>query len=280
MAELKSLRRMANLISGGMGRNSRTIKILRPAYNSWLEWSSGDWGMTQTLNNVERFSIDPKHRTHFPDVYDPSVCDFLRTHVKQGDVSLNIGAHVGIYALCLAAWSSPDGQVIAFEPNPLTRAVLEKHVKLNAYEQRIEVVAQAVSNRCGEMTFFATGLEGFSRLEKANPALTLPELTEAVTVPVTSIDAFCAARNLTPNWIVMDIEGYEIAALSGARQMIQDGGERLGIIVEMHPTLWEAAGSSRAQFEALLDELSLKPICLTGQSNPYLNYGIVILRKS
>lgn len=73
----------------------------------------------------------------------------------------------------------------------------------------------------------------------------------------------------------MDIEGYEVAALAGARETIRAGRNRLGIIVEMHPTLWKIAATSRADFETLLDDLSLKPIPLTGQADPFADYGIV-----
>lgn len=273
---MKILRRAARAVSGTMGRNSTLINRLRPAYDGLLELSTGGQGIVQRINGREEFRVDPHYRMHFPEVYDPPVCDYLREHVRPGDTCLNVGAHVGLYALCLAAWSAPGGRVFAFEPNPATRAVLEKHVALNKVGERIEVEAKAVSEASGEASFFATSLEGFSRLGQPNPHATHTGL-EAVTVSVTSIDAFCSERSLTPNWITLDIEGYEIAALYGARETVRKGRGRLGLIVEMHPDLWESAGASRGKLETLLGELSLKPIPLTGQSDPFDDYGIVRL---
>jgi FkbM family methyltransferase len=260
-----------------LGRDSALINALRPTYDRLLDWSSGGKGIMQTLNERERFRIDPHYRVHFPEVYDPSVCDFLRRSVRAGAVTLDIGAHVGIYALCMAAWSGPTGRVLAFEPNPATRAALEKHIALNDLTQRIEVIAQAVSREPGEATFFASELEGFSRLGSANPDRPQAAETTSITVPVTTVDEVCAARGLAPDWIIMDIEGYEAAALEGARETIRKGHGRLGLIVEMHPTLWEMAGTSREKIETLLAELSLMPTGLTGQADPLADYGIVHL---
>jgi FkbM family methyltransferase len=274
---MKLLLRAAKSISGTLGRNSALVNALRPCYNRLLELSSGGRGIVQTLNGREQFRIDPQHRMHFPEIYDPAVCDHIRTSVRSGAISLDIGAHIGIYALCLAEWSGPNGRVFAFEPNPNTRVVLKKHVALNNFAERIEVVSQAVSDVPSEITFFASDLEGFSRLGHANPDIPLQAKATPVTVPVTSVDAFCRNRSIIPDWIVMDIEGYEVAALSGARETIHAARQRLGIIVEMHPTLWALAGTSRVNFEILLDELSLKPIPLTGQTDPFAEYGIVSL---
>jgi FkbM family methyltransferase len=273
---MKIVRRTARSVSSTLGRDSALINALRPAYDRWLEFSSGGRGIVQTINDREQIRIDPRYRTHVPEVYDPAVCDYLREHVKPGDTCLNIGAHVGIYALLFAHWSAPDGRVFAFEPSPATRSVLEKHVAINDIGERVEVVAQAVSDAPGEATFFATELEGFSRLGQPNPDVSHEKLSK-VTVPVTTVDEFCAARGLTPDWITLDIEGYEIAALSGAQETIGTASGRLRLIVEMHPELWPSTGKSREQLETLINDMNLALTCLTGQSVPLTEYGIVLL---
>jgi FkbM family methyltransferase len=268
------LRRTARWVSGTAGRDSALINSLRPAYDRLLDWSTGGRGIVQELNGHERFRIDPRQRVHFPEAYDPAVCSYLRQQVRPGDLCLNVGAHVGVYALCLARWSAPGGRVVAFEPNPSTRAVLQKHVALNDLTERVEVVPQAVSDAVGESTFFAAGLAGFSRLGRPNPER---PCAMPITVPVTTLDAFCADHGLVPNWLVMDIEGYEVAALGGARHTVRAGRGRLGIFVEMHPTLWPAAGASRARVEALLAELSLRPVGVAGQADALAEQGMVRL---
>ena len=271
---MRFLRRVARAVSGTLGRDTAVINKLRPLYDWFTDWSSGGRGVLHRVND-EEFRIDPHYRPHVPEVYDPEVCSYLRQHVRAGDICLNVGAHVGIYALSLAKWSSPGGCVYAFEPNPATRAILQKHARLNDTVGAIEVVGQAVSASPGEASFFADGIEGLSRLGQPNPHVRLNPT--AVTVSVTTVDAFCAVRGLAPNWITLDVEGYEAAALAGAHETIAAGRGRLSVIVEMHPNLWQAAGSSRAAMDMLLSSLSLTVVPMTGQADPLGDYGIVRL---
>ena len=69
--------------------------------------------------------------------------------------------------------------------------------------------------------------------------------TVEIKVPVVTLDEFCAAEGVAPDWLFLDIEGFEIAALEGARRLIAERGEALKIVVEMHPSVWDSAGTTR-----------------------------------
>lgn len=265
-----TLQQIGSRVSQTIGRDSNAIQLLRPAYQLLLDCRGG---FRRTINGRETFVIDPRHRGLFPESYEPTVCDFLRENVKSGDVCLDVGAHVGIYALCLARWSAPHGRVFAFEPNPSTRAVLESNVGRNPEGERIAIIPTGVSDRIGESTFFAAGIEGFSRLGEPNRAR--PEDHRSFRVPITTIDEFCTEHGVRPNWMLIDIEGYEVAALRGARETILLARPR--IVVEMHPFLWESAGTSREEFAGLLRELGLRADPLSNQADPWAENGQVVL---
>ncbi len=278
------LRETARIVGGVLGRQSPVIRALRPAYDTLLEWSSGAQGMAQVLNSHERFRIDPRHRKYFPDVHDPSVHSYLRERVAPGAVCLNIGAHIGIYTLCLAEWSGPSGHVYAFEPNPSASNVLRKHVVLNDFIGRVSIVPSAVSDRSGHTKFFVAesrndAVSGLSRLGQPN-SLAEDVSGRMITVPVTTVDEFCRVHKITPDWIVMDIEGFELSALNGSVETISKTFGRLGLIVEMHPGLWASAGASRSALEEWLTAIGLRAIGLTGQIHPLGSHGIVCLVPS
>jgi FkbM family methyltransferase len=272
------IRRVARSISTLAGHDSELVATMRPAYQHWLVWSTSRRGLSQTVNGRERFRIDPRYRAQFPETYDAPVCAYLRERVRPGSTCLNVGAHVGVYALCLSAWSGTSGRVYAFEPNPATRRVLETHVRLNGCEDRVRVVPAAVSDTPGRETLFAAAdcFSGISRLGCPNPVVPGAP-TAAVQVPVTTIDAFCRDTGVAPDWIVMDIEGYEIRALRGALETLRRGRLRLGIVVEMHPNLWPASGTSRAELDDLLRAAALSPVPLGGQRDPLGEHGMVRL---
>ncbi len=52
-----------------------------------------------------------------------------------------------------------------------------------------------------------------SRMGAQNSLL---DSTETIAVPITTIDDYCARTGLEPDWILIDIEGFELAALRGA----------------------------------------------------------------
>lgn len=270
-----NLQQLSARVSQRIGRDNPFIRALRPLYEGALDLATGGRGFQRTVNGTESFYIDPRHRGIFPETWEPTVYEFLRSSVKPGSVCFDVGAHVGIYALSLARWTGPTGQVFAFEPNPETRKVLAGNIRRNQLHDRITVVPQGVSDRSTQAQFFAADLAGFSRLGEPNPER--PEQHTELTVSLTTIDEFCAANKVQPDWILLDIEGYEVAALNGARQTIESGRGRLGIVVEMHPFIWTSAGTSREEFAALLNELHLRPRALSNQTDLWSENGQVLL---
>jgi FkbM family methyltransferase len=245
-------------------------------YESALDLATGGRGFQRTVNGVETFYIDPRHRGLFPEIYEPRTYAFLRQSVASGSVCLDIGAHVGIYALSLARWAGEKGHVYAFEPSTGTRSVLESNLRRNGFEDRVTLIPKGVSDRITEETFFAVDLAGFSRLGEPNPER--PENHRSFTVQITTIDQFCAEQNVKPDWMLIDIEGYEVAALRGARVTIASRN-KLAIVVEMHPFLWQSAGTSAADFRGLLGELGLTARGLSGQTDIWVENGQVVLER-
>ena len=257
-----------------LGRESWLIRSTRPAYESVLGWVNGAKGISWAINGVT-YRVDPHQRHRLGQNYDAPVADFLRERVKPGALCLDVGANVGVYVLQFAYWSRPNGRVVAFEPNPGARAVLERHVEMNGLAKRVQIVPAAVAAASGEQILYAVEADGMSRLGEPNRALA--GKVHEIEVPVMTLDEYCEAASLRPDWLFLDIEGFEIAALSGARKLIESRRGELGIVVEMHPNVWDSANTTRAGAESLLDQLGLCAIPLTGQGDALRDHGIVHL---
>lgn len=268
------LQRAARRTAGLLGRESALVRSLRPAYESLLDWSGAGRGAAWTING-ETFRVDPRQRHRLGETYDAPVARFIRERIEPGAVCVDVGANVGVYVLQFARWSGPRGRVVAFEPNPAALAVLRRHVEMNGLTERVTLVASAVGAAGGEATLYAAGAEGMSRLGEANPLLA--DRATKITVPVVALDAYCAAADLQPDWLFLDIEGFEFAALEGARALVKGRRAALNLVVEMHPDVWDSAGTTRAGAESLLEELGLRAVPLTGQRDPLGEHGIVHL---
>jgi FkbM family methyltransferase len=256
------------------GRESRVIRALRPIYESLMGAMSGTQGIDWTINGVT-YRVDPHYRHQLGREYDAPVAAFLRERVKPGMVCLDVGANVGVYVLQFAHWVGPTGKVIAFEPNPGALEVLHRHIRMNQLMDCAEVVPVAVGATNGEAILYASKADGMSRLGVPNVAIA--DRVNAVRVPLVTLDDYCRAGALEPDWLFIDIEGFEINALIGARELIQSRREKLGIVVEMHPDVWSSAATTRPLAETTLTELGLGVVPLTGQVHTLDEHGIVYL---
>lgn len=76
-------------------------------------------------------------------------------------------------------------------------------------------------------------------------------------LPCVPVDAFCAAKNISPDFIKIDVKGFELAVLRGARQIIQSARKDLALFVERPPGLWPKLGWSRHDLEVELTHQKL-----------------------
>lgn len=261
-------------VAARMGRRvtptSLIGKWLRRGYQAFLDrWQAQ--GMPFEINGVV-YRVHPKFRRCFHEHYEGSVADFLRPRIAPNSVCFDLGANIGVYVLQLAYWSRPSGQIVAFEPNPDAAEVLKFHIRANQLENRVRVQPTAVAGMPGQETLFIGEITSLSRLKQ--PSAYMPGC-QPWTVPVGTLDGFCYEAGLFPDWIVMDIEGSEVAALRGAARTLKEHRPR--IIAELHPEEWVATNDSRATLEALLSEHRLEVIPLTGQKDALNEHGIVCL---
>jgi FkbM family methyltransferase len=192
----------------------------------------------------------------------------FKPEVAAGGVVLDVGANLGAYTLLFGQWVGAEGRVFAFEPAPESRRGLERHVALNGLRDRIEVRPEAMAAAPGVARFRAAGPQGDNRIVDSDAG--------GIEVRTTSVDAFCRGRNLRPDFIKVDVEGAELDVLKGARDTIAAAGPALGLYIEMHPHLWGAFGTSRAEIEQELARQGLRPERLDGSSDVWGIEGVCL----
>jgi FkbM family methyltransferase len=245
------------------------LRRLHPLRERAIQALTHRRGVRRVVNGIP-LRVDARSRRTFTPDYDAPVADYLRRRVSAGSEVWNVGANVGVFALQLAHWVGPQGRVVAFEPNPAAAAVLERNVRLNGFEDRVSVARVAVGGAPGTVEFFVSGTDGMGRAGAPNPQLVR---ARAVTVDVTTLDREAASRGRMPAVVMMDIEGWEIAALQGAGTLIG----HTTFVVELHPSAWRWSGHDRAQLEALLAVHRLEAEPLSGQRDALGELGQVAL---
>lgn len=137
-----------------------------------------------------------------------------------GDV-VDVGANTGFYRL-LAAAARDDTSIIAIEPDPHVRPILEKNARLNCLGRRVAIVPVALSEREGSASLFIPprdhGLvETSSSLEKSFKSCHAAKAQ----VDLDTLDQITARLAAGRIGIVkIDVEGHEAAVLKGASATI------------------------------------------------------------
>jgi FkbM family methyltransferase len=183
--------------------------------------------------------------------YEPETFRFFREYLKPGDTVLDIGGHIGLFAVVAARLTGRGGKVYSFEPTPFTRGVLQEVVDLNGCGDIVEVRREAVTSTRGEMTFFDTGDE----ISNANSLVRTGRSKVEMRVPTVSIDEFSAERELKIDCLKIDVEGAELDVLKGAHETFLNDRPvaRLGL----HPPFIAQNGQTLEEVWRLLSEYKL-----------------------
>jgi FkbM family methyltransferase len=183
------------------------------------------------------------------DRYERHELQFATSLLRPGDAAIDVGAHVGLFALHMAEAVGPSGHVLAFEPLGRNANLLDMAIRENRFEGRLRLERAGVSDANGYATLhFAreTLNTGGAYIGEADP--TLGALASEV-VPLVRLDDYAGPRPV--RLIKMDVEGGEPRVVAGARGLL--AADRPVLISEVHPE--QLRRVSGVGPDALLDDL-------------------------
>ncbi len=149
------------------------------------------------------------------DHYEPELLAVGRL-IEPGSVVLDIGGSFGIFALFMAHFAGPSGQVHSFEPGRFSFDQISANVALNRMGDRITIHRAAASDKPATLKLFHVGNAPVTFSVGGGEGLDAEEVPAVRVAEV--IPAADAAR---VGFIKIDVEGYEIAALEGARPILE-----------------------------------------------------------
>lgn len=122
-----------------------------------------------------------------------------RIPLNGESVVLDIGANIGVTT---AIFARRAGVVHAFEPSPRALAILRRNLPANAVLHPVAVGAICGTTRIDEGTDIDMATVGGAGVE----------------VPIVTVDSL----DLAPGFIKIDVEGYEVPVIEGARRTIAE----------------------------------------------------------
>lgn len=162
--------------------------------------------------------------------YEPPETKLFLKVVKGKRCFFDIGAHIGYYSFLAASEGVP--RIIAFEVMRGLCDAIRHTARENGLGNRLEVVEGAVG--------------------ASERSIHFAEPFEEVRTRAFSLDRFCSERNLAPDLIKIDVEGFEHEALIGAERVLRE--HHPGLIVSLHEKFLRNRGSSSVIVLELLKE--------------------------
>lgn len=154
----------------------------------------------------------------------------LYSLVKTGDVIFDVGTNVGETLLHFAKITGESGFVYGFEPDEKNYANVLKNISLNDFEN-VHVFDLGVSDKAETLKLFRVDSHNLGMNRILNEA-EAAEFEDFTTIETNTLDHIVEENKIEKvDVIKIDIEGYEMHALRGAKELLKKFQPRLFIEV-------------------------------------------------
>lgn len=179
--------------------------------------------------NKEDFIVMTKHEEEIIGIFRP----------KEGDIVVDIGAHMGRYTIPSAKSVGVSGKVIAVEAHPYNFGILQHNLKLNKLTN-VSALNRAVYSKKANLKLYLPDEDlGYTMHHSLMTNYLSTKYNNEierkyVEVEADTLDNLLKSSGITTvNWIKIDVEGAEYEVLKGAREILSTN-KPISILVEVH----------------------------------------------
>jgi FkbM family methyltransferase len=134
--------------------------------------------------------------------------NWIKQNLEDGDVVVDCGAHHGMYGILCSKWVGGNGKVIGFEALPQNFEIAMKNIQLNQI-QNFEIRNEAVGSQNGM----------FKMSVSSNEVVVEKNTKNKILIPMVTLDN--AFQEFSPTLLKIDVEGYELDVLRGAKRILK-----------------------------------------------------------
>ncbi len=152
---------------------------------------------------------------------------------KEGDVVVDIGAHMGRYTIIGSKRVGTNGKVVAIEANPSNFEMLNRNIKLNQLTNIISL-NNAVYSKETKIKLYLPGEELGHTTYNTVMSDRAKNEDKFVEVSANTLDYLLQLKGIMDvNWIKIDVEGAEFEVLKGATNVISKSKD-IALLIEIH----------------------------------------------
>jgi FkbM family methyltransferase len=204
----------------------KTFKFLRPGNSTLLKFKVPKYDYEFYCRiNKDDFKIMTIHEDDIIKRFTP----------KEGDIVIDIGAHIGLYTIISSKRVGANGKVVAIEADPSNFEMLNSNIKLNQLTNVIPLNYAVHSKETKVKLYLPSGESGFTKYNTIMPNW-INAQEKFVEVNANTLDYLLQLNEIRQeevNWIKIDVEGAEFEVLKGATNVLSKSKD-IAILMELH----------------------------------------------
>jgi FkbM family methyltransferase len=204
----------------------KSFKFLRPGNSALLKFKVPKYNYEFYCRvNKDDFKIMTIHEDDIIERFTP----------KQGDIVVDIGAHIGLYTIISSKRVGTNGKVVAIEADPGNFEMLNRNIKLNRLTNVIPLNYAVYSKETKIKLYLPSGESGFTKYNTIMPNWASTE-DKFVEVNANTLDYLLQLNQIREeevNWIKIDVEGAEFEVLKGAQNVLSKSKD-IALLMELH----------------------------------------------
>ncbi|NQW06953.1 MAG: FkbM family methyltransferase [Candidatus Pelagibacter sp.] len=213
------------------------------------------------VNNTQLFmksGLTGSTGNYYAGLHEYREMKFVLNVLKYDDVFIDVGANIGSYSVLSASICK---QVYSFEPIKATFDILNKNIKFNDFESKIQSFNIGLSNK-KEKLLFTNDLDTVNHVSKVKDKNTIE-------LDVDTLDNVIDLKNKNV-FIKIDVEGYELNVLKGSLNLLSSN-QVFGILVETNDSSDMYDIKSNEIFN-LLSDFGFKAVDYNFENNTIASY--------
>jgi FkbM family methyltransferase len=204
----------------------KTFKFLKPGNSTLLKFKVPKYDYEFYCRiNKDDFKIMTIHEDDIITRFTP----------KEGDIVIDIGAHIGLYTIISSKRVGAQGKVVAIEADPENFEMLNRNIKLNQLTNVIPLNYAVYSKETKIKLYLPSGESGFTKYNTIMPNW-INTQEKFVEVNANTLDYLLQLNKIRQeevNWIKIDVEGAEFEVLKGATNVLSKSKD-VAILMELH----------------------------------------------